>query len=184
MDIEQAQADMRRGYLHGAPGVLASALVWLAAAAVAWTRSPDASIATLFIGGMFIHPAGMLIAKALGRSGAHTKGNPLGTLALEVTILMLLALPLVYAVSRLQITWFFPAMLMVIGGRYLTFSTMYGLRLFWACGAILAAAGCALVLGHANLVSGALTGGLIELLFAGLLFQAARRASGTVALSA
>jgi hypothetical protein len=184
MDIEQAQADMRRGYLHGAPGVLASALVWLCAAAVAWTRTPDASIATLFIGGMFIHPAGMLIAKALGRPGAHSKGNPLGALALEVTILMLLALPLVYAVSRLRIEWFFPAMLMVIGGRYLTFSTMYGLRVFWACGATLAAGACALVLSHAGFATGALTGGVIELLFAGLLFQLARRVSGPVALSA
>lgn len=175
MNIVDAQDDMRRGYLHGGPGVLASSLVWLAAGAVALSRSSDASIATLFIGGMFIHPLGLLIAKALRAPGRHTAGNPLGTLAMETTIPMLLALPLVYAVSRLNIGWFFPAMLFVIGPRYLSFATMYGMRLYWACGAALAAAGYALFASGASFAAGAFTGAGIELLFAAIILIGARR---------
>lgn len=175
MKIDDAQRDMRHGYLDGGAGVLASSLVWLAAAGVALTRSSDASIATLFIGGMFIHPLGVLIAKALRAPGRHTSGNPLGTLALETTIPMVLALPLVYAASRLNIAWFFPAMLFVIGPRYLSFATMYGLRLYWAFGAALAAAGYALYASGASFAAGAFTGAGIELLFAGIILMGARR---------
>jgi len=175
MKIDDAQRDMRHGYLHGGPGVLASSLVWLAAAGVALTRSPDASIATLFIGGMFIHPLGVLIAKALRAPGRHTAGNPLGTLALETTIPMVLALPLVFAVSRLNIAWFFPAMLLVIGPRYLNFATLYGMRLYWVLGAALAVAGYALYASGASFAAGAFTGAGIELLFAAIILMGARR---------
>jgi hypothetical protein len=37
-----------------------------------------------------------------------------------------------------NLSWFFPAMLMVIGGRYLSFAVVYGLRTYWALGASLA----------------------------------------------
>jgi hypothetical protein len=174
MQIEDAQRNMRHGYLNGGPGVLASSLVWLSAGVVALTRSPDMSIATLFIGGMFIHPLGILIAKALRRPGGHAPGNPLGVLAFEVTVPMLLALPLVYAVSRLNLGWFFPAMLFVIGGRYLSFATQYGMRVYWACGAVLALAGYGLYATGASFAAGAFTGGAIELLFAAFILATAR----------
>jgi hypothetical protein len=75
---------------------------------------------------------------AFGRSGAHTPGNPLAALTLEVTFFFVFAIPLAYAVSRYRAEWFFPAMLLLIGGRYLTFATLYGMRVYWACGATLA----------------------------------------------
>ena len=181
MQIGDAQQNMRHAYFNGAPGVLASALVWLGAALVALAKSPDASIATLFIGGMFIHPIGMLIAKALRRPGVHMAGNPLGALALEGTILMLFALPLVFAVSRLRIDWFFPAMLLVIGGRYLTFATLYGMRVYWACGGALAVAACVQVATRASFATGALTGAATEFLFAAAIFLMARRQAGLAA---
>lgn len=174
MQLDDAQRDMRHGYFNGGPGVLASSLVWLTAGAVAMARSPDASIATLFIGGMLIHPFGVLIAKVLRRPGRHSQGNPMGVLALEALIPMLLALPLVYGVSRLDITWFFPAMLLVIGGRYLSFATQYGIRLYWVFGAVLAGAGFALYATRAPFAAGAFTGAGIELLFAAILFMSAR----------
>ncbi len=174
MQLDDAQRDMRHGYMNGGPGVLASSLVWLGAGVVALSKPADASIATLFIGGMFIHPLGVLLAKALRRSGRHSQGNPLGLLALEALVPMLLALPLVYAVSRLNITWFFPAMLLVIGGRYLSFATQYGMRLYWVLGAVLALAGFALYATRAPFAVGAFTGGAIELLFAAILFAGAR----------
>jgi hypothetical protein len=165
-----AQHDMRFGYFGGAPGVLASAIAWLAAALVAKVASPVDAVWALFIGGMFIFPVGVVLAKLLGRPGKHSRTNPLGPLVMEGTILLMLALPLAFAVSLYRIEWFFPAMLLVIGGRYLTFATLYGTRIYWALGGILAIAAFVLVATRMPPAVGALTGGLIEIVFAAALF--------------
>lgn len=75
MRIVDAQSDMRDAYAAGGPGVLVSGLVWLA---VAISDSPVAGLLTLFVGGMLIHPASMMIAKLLGRRGTHQPDNPPG----------------------------------------------------------------------------------------------------------
>jgi hypothetical protein len=173
--ISEAQADMRSGYLCGAPGIAASATAWLAASAAAFAVSSSAAVWTLLIAGAFIHPAGVLIAKGLGVAGAHRPGNPLARLAMEGTVWMLAGIAVAFGLSVLRIEWFFPAMLLVIGGRYLTFQSLYGLRLYWALGATLCAAGVALALGRAPTAVSALAGGLIEVVFAGLVFARARR---------
>ena len=173
--LSDAQADMRLGYLSGAPGVLASAAAWLIAGVVALQVSPKSAEWTLFVGGMFIHPIGILLAKALGRSGKHTAGNPLSSLAAANTFWLMLSLPLAYAVSLLRIEWFFPAMLLIIGGRYLTFAPLYGMRIYWACGGALALAGC--VLGGTNVqpAFAAIAGASIEACFGALILFSARR---------
>lgn len=168
--MADAQRDMRYAYHDGAPGALVSGAVWLAAGLVAASGSPQRAVWALFIGGMFIHPLAILLNKMLGRPGSHTPGNPLGSLALEGTIWMLLSLPLAYAVSAMKIEWFFPAMLFVIGGRYLTFATIYGRRIYWAFGAVLAMAGYALGSINASPQLGAFAGALIEGVFASFLF--------------
>jgi hypothetical protein len=166
MDIAEAQRDMRRGYMSGAAGVLASSLAWAAATAAAFLASPEQAIWVLFIGGAMIHPAGLLISKVLGAPATHTRGNPLAGLAGASTFWLILSLPLAYVASMQRIEWFFPAMLLIIGGRYLTFATIYGMRLYWLLGFALAAAGIALgVLGIQPLVSAA-AGSAIELVFA------------------
>ena len=103
--------------------------------------SPERGVWALLIGGMLIHPASVLLVKGLGRSGKHSPGNPLGSLALAATFWLVLSCVLAYVVSILRIEWFFPAMLFVIGGRYLVFATIFGTRTYWACGAALALAG-------------------------------------------
>lgn len=70
---------------------------------------------------------GVLIAKALGRPGTAAPDNLLKALALEGAGWLLLSLPLAYGISVYQVEWFFPAMLLVIGGRYLTFATLYSM---------------------------------------------------------
>jgi len=174
MTIAEAQRDMRFGYLGGAPGMFASALAWLVAAFVALYGSPKQAVVTLFIGGMLIHPVGVLLTKILRRPGAHTKGNPLGALALESTFWMIMCLPLAYGASLLRSEWFFPAMLLVIGGRYLTFQTMYGMRAYWACGAALALAGFLLAKNGAPMALGAFAGAGIEFVFSAFIFNAVR----------
>ena len=177
--FDDAQRDMRHAYFGGAPGLLASSLVWLVAGAVALKISPQSGVLALFFGGMAIHPVGMLIAKALGRAGTHTKGNPLGALALENTFQFLLSLMLAFAISAVKIAWFFPAMLLLIGGRYLVFATLYGTRLYWACGGALSLAGIGLAMLSATPPVAAFVGGAIELAFAGIVFSAARRDSAS-----
>ncbi len=170
----EAQRDMRFGYLGGAPGVLASAIAWLAAGVVALLVSPMSAVLALFIGGMFIFPVGVVLAKLLGRPGKHTRGNPLGTLAMEGTVLLMLALPLAFVVSLYRIEWFFPSMLLIIGGRYFTFATMYGTKLFWTLGGTLVVAAFVLVAAGMPPVAGAFAGGIIELVFAAVLFGASK----------
>jgi hypothetical protein len=52
---------------------------------------------------------------------------------------MILSLPLACVASTVNIDWFFPSMLLVIGGRYLTFATIYGTRAYWVFGAAILA---------------------------------------------
>lgn len=173
--ITDAQREMRFAYYGGAPGMLTSATAWLVAGLVSVLVSPERAVWALFIGGMLIHPVSVLLAKALGRSGKHSAGNPLGSLALATTFWLVLSLPLAYAVSLLRIEWFFPAMLFVIGGRYMTFSIIFGTRIYSILGAVLALAGY--VLGRANAAPevSAFTGAAIEATFAAAVFVAMRR---------
>jgi hypothetical protein len=182
--LAAAQRDMRAGYLFGAPGMLASALDWTVAACVATWDTPQHAVWALFIGGVFIHPVGALFARLLGARGKHTPGNPLASLAMATTIWMIMMLALAYGVSLLRIELFFPAMLFVIGGRYLCFATLYDSRLYWICGAALALAGYGLAKLNAPFALGGFAGAVIEALFALLLFAMARREIGLQAAPA
>jgi hypothetical protein len=170
------QHDMRRGYLGGATGVITSGLVWFAAGMVAYFIGPGNAIWTLFIGAGFIVPVSNLIDRALGAPGKHAPGNRLAPLALETTVSMLMCLPLAYGLSLHNIDWFFPAVMMIIGGRYLVFATIYGNRAYWLLGAALGiGALLAFRLGlppHAA----AWVGSGIELVFGTALLVAQRRA--------
>lgn len=171
-----AQRDMRHAYAGGAPGMLVSGLVWTGAGLVAMGGSAQHAVLALFVGGMAIHPLGMLLAKLLGRPGNHTRGNPLGSLAMESTVWMLLGFALAFSLSQWRSELFFPAMLLTIGGRYLTFATVYGMRIYWACGVILAAAGFLLARDGAPMSTSAFAGAAIELGFSFAIFARERSA--------
>ncbi len=168
--LSSAQSDLRQGYADGALGVLASGSVWLAAALVAFYESSQTAIWTLFFGGMLIHPIGLLMAKLLGASGSHSKQNPLGKLAMEGTIFMLMCIPLALLLSLQNHAWFFQGMFLIIGGRYLTFSTLYGIKTYWVLGGLLGVA--AIILFYLKVSSGfsGLTGALVEIGFSIFLF--------------
>ncbi|MBO0342072.1 MAG: hypothetical protein VX798_02280 [Bacteroidota bacterium] len=168
--ISSAQSDLRQGYADGAMGVLASGSVWLAAALVAIFISSQTAIWTLFFGGMLIHPIGLLLAKLIGVPGSHSKQNPLGKLAMEGTIFMLMCIPLALLLSLQNHAWFFQGMLLIIGGRYLTFSTLYGIKTYWVLGGLLGVA--AIILFYLKVSSGfsALAGSIIEVGFSIFLF--------------
>jgi hypothetical protein len=168
MSVSEAQNDMRDGYCSGGAGVLASALAWSVASGVAIASDTHKGILALLIGGALIHPVGVIFCRILGARGSHSRGNPLAQLAASSTVWLILCLPLAYALSFQRPEWFFSAMLLIIGGRYAVFATLYGMPVFWALGLILAATG--LATGHLSTAAGAIAaaGASIELVFAGI----------------
>jgi hypothetical protein len=184
LTIAAAQQDMRDAYLGGAPGMFVSGAVWAVAGLVGLWRSPQDAVWALYAGGVLIHPLSVLLARLLGRSGRHAPGNPLGMLAFATTIWMILMLFPVYGIALWHIELFFPAMLFVIGGRYLTFATLFGSKLFWACGAVLAAAGYGLAAQHAIPAAGAFAGSAIEIAFGAIVLAGSRGTKGTARVSA
>ncbi len=165
---------MRHAYLGGAPGLGASAVVWLLAGVLTVLRDPKAGMLALVIGGMSIHPLAVLACRLLGRPGAHRKENSLAPLALESTAILLLGVFLAFVLSGFRVELFFPVMLIVIGGRYLTFQTLYGWRTYWFCGIILAVLGVFAAMFGFPVVVSVFGGALIEAAFALLVFARAR----------
>lgn len=166
--VADSQTDMRNAYYSGAPGILASALAWSAAAATVALTSPQRAIWALLIGGALIHPVGVLLCRLFGASAKHSKVNPLGQLAGASTFWLIFSLPLAYGLGLRNPSWFFAAMLLVIGGRYLVFATLYGMRLYWALGLALALAGFGLGWLGAPALVVASAGAALELVFAAI----------------
>jgi hypothetical protein len=164
-NLQDAQGDMRNGYGYGAVGVFVSGIVWLLSSLIANSHSSQTAIWTLIIGGILIFPLATLIGKLIGIKGGHNKNNPLGKLAMEGTIWMIMCIPLAYGLSLNKAEWFFQGMLMIIAGRYLTFASIYGIRIYWVLGTILGLASYTLFKLEAGNFSSALAGGLIEIIF-------------------
>jgi hypothetical protein len=173
--MEQAQHDMRTGYKGGYTGVVVSGLIWTTAGLVAVLDTRPHSVWTLLIGGMLIHPLGIVLNKVLGASGSHQPHNKLGRLAMEGTVWMLMCIPLALLLSLQKTEWFFQAMLMIIGGRYLTFATLFGNRVFWLLGGALGMAGFMLFSLHASADVSVFTGAAIEIGFGTCLLMFGRR---------
>ncbi|MDI1321664.1 MAG: hypothetical protein PSV36_02880 [Algoriphagus sp.] len=173
--FSQAQSDMCKGYANGSIGILVSGFIWLISATIAYQYSANQAIWTLLIGGMFIYPVGVLLSKVIGLSGSHTKGNPLGNLAMEGTIFMIMCLPIAFGLSLQHAEWFFQGMLLIIGGRYLTFASIYGLKLYWVLGAALGTAAYLLFYFKAQSFGSLLAGSIIEISFGLLMFFSSRK---------
>jgi len=107
MKFKEAQEDMRNSYFGGAPGAFASGVVWLTAGITALLSTKQISVAVFFFGGMLIHPLGILLSKALKRSGKHKKGNPLSHLALESTLILFIGLFIAFLTLQIRSNWFF-----------------------------------------------------------------------------
>jgi hypothetical protein len=173
--FRQAQTDMCKNYADGSIGIFVSGFIWLIAAAVSYQYSAKQAVWVLLIGGMFIHPLGVILNKVIGLSGIHTKGNPLGNMAMEGTIFMIMCLPLAFGLSLQYTEWFFQGMLLIIGGRYLTFATIYGNRIYWLLGAVLGIAAYLLFYFKVQTLGSLLTGSLIEISFGIFMFLSYRK---------
>jgi len=160
---------MRSAYLNGGMGALVSGIIWLASGLGALYYSHQTSILFFFFAGMFIHPLGLLLSKAMGRSGKHNSDNPLATLALESTVLLFIGLFIAYCTYQNGQDWFYSIMLLTIGGRYLIFQSIYGVKLYWIFGGLLIlTGGFCLIYNQAFHIAG-IIGGIIEIVFSILL---------------
>lgn len=174
-NVKLAQTEMRNNHLLGATGIVVSGLMWLISSFVAYNYSAKQAVWTLLIGGVLIHPVSTVFNKIIGVSGTHSKNNPLSSLIMEGTFFMLMCIPLAYGLSLLKIEWFFQGMLMIIGGRYLTFNTIFGNRIFWFLGGTLGISGYLLFSINASPYLSALTGASIEILFGMFVYLDARK---------
>ena len=175
MQIKEAQKDMRMAYLGGGTGIFVSGLVWLIAGVFAMKVSMMTSLPIFFFGGMFIFPMSILLSKLLKRSGRHAKGSSLGTLAMESTFLLFIGLFIAYTVYISVGDWFYSIMLMIIGGRYLIFQSIYGIKLYWVFGMVLIAVGVLTMVLMQEQHIAAIAGGIIEIIFAYPVMAAARK---------
>lgn len=166
----KAQEEMRSGYANGFLGVAVSGVVWTVTSAIIHYYSVNNGIWALLIGGMLISPITSIFGKILGIKGTHAKDNPMGKLAMEGTIWMLMCIPLAYALSRQNEAWFFQGMAMIIGGRYLTFATVYGLRVYWVLGGALGVMTYILFSMNAGAFMSTGCVGIVELIFSVIIY--------------
>jgi hypothetical protein len=141
MDIKAAQADSRLAFVGGGPGVIVSGLVWLTAAAVSQHTDVTTAFATLFFGGMLIVPVATLLERQVFRRPPPSKENALAAIGFETVFAMLGCLIAAYLLSPHAPDLVFPVAAIAIGTRYFTFSTLYGNRLYFILGGVIAAIG-------------------------------------------
>ncbi len=175
---EEHQHEMRYAEYDGAPGILVSGVVWIAAALVCYQLGINKAVWTLLIGGALIYPIGIIVTKALGRPAKTSKANALNQLAIASTIWLILCCAMSYGLFLLKPALFFPAMMATIGSRYLIFATIFGRPIFWVLGvSLIVAANLAFFLAVPPAVAAGL-GGLIEVLFAFVVFSKASKPAG------
>ena len=80
-------------------------------------------------------------------------------------MILFVGLFLAYSVFHLQKLWFYPVMLMTIVIRYFVFQTIYGMKFYWILGLFLIIAGVFCLIFNQAFYLGAITGGIIELVF-------------------
>ena len=171
MNIVDAQADARRVYVNGAPGVAISGVVWIITGLAALGFDVQTAMITLFVGGMAINPLSDLASKLLLKRGKPDTGNQLIWLGLLTVPMILTGMFAGYLLSNSNPVWFFALSLMAVGARYLAFKTLYGMHLNVVLGLDLLALGyTAIWLGWASSAAVALAGGAIEVFAACLLF--------------
>lgn len=171
MEIQQAQADVRRVYYGGAIGPWVSSALWLVATAIGTWVSGQAGMAALFFGGMLIMPACLLIMRFGPRENGLPQGHPMNRLATQIAMTVPVGLLVAVALGVNSPHLFFPAALVIVGGHYLPFVFLYGQKLFAALRILMILAGVVLTFGFSEHgIIGGWIGAALLLIFGFLLF--------------
>lgn len=167
MTIAEAQREVRLRFVGGFYGQLVSGLLWLVSAALATWSSPRAAITTLVVGGFFIFPLTELLIRVGGGSRALSAENALHHLGMQVAFVLPLSMPLLLPVGLYRLSWFYPAMMILLGAHYLPFVFLYGMRMFAVLTGLLVGGGILIALYLSNSFSiGAWFTGAVLLAFA------------------
>lgn len=170
MLISDAQRDVRHTYAGGFYGQIVSGLVWLAAAALGTWMSSGAGIVALLVGGALIFPLTTLALRLAGRPASLPSGHPMAALATQIAFTVPIGLVVALGAAAERRDWFFPAAMLIVGGHYLPFVFLYGMRLFAGLAASLVVVGVALGLWlEWPFATGGWLGGVILISFAFLL---------------
>lgn len=141
MQIADAQREVRTVFQGGFVGGLVSGALWAISTALSTTHSHRAGIIALTLGGALIFPVTSAIYKLTRGRGELSKENPLGELAMQTAFIIPCCLPVVAGATLYKHTWFYPAMLIVVGAHYLPFVTLYGMRAFYVLAGAMVSAG-------------------------------------------
>lgn len=170
MNISEAQADVRRSFVGGGPGVVVSGFVWASAATATAQSGVAVGFALLFFGGMLIFPLSLLASRGLFRRAGTQPKNGLIPIALESTAAMIAGLFAAYLLLGPSPDLVMPVAAIAVGTHYFAFRTLYGDVTFLILGGMIAALGLNAIFDWA-----ALPGGLlwqvagVELAFGALL---------------
>ena len=167
MDIQDAQYEVRSVYLGGFWGQLVSSVIWLVSAALGTWVNPKVSILAIVIGGFLIFPLTQMLLRLSGRRTRVSRENPLHGLGMQVAFVLPFSMLLLLPVSLYRLSWFFPALMVLLGAHYLPFASLYGMRTFLFIAGILIVTGVVIALYFAETFSlGAWVGGLVLFVFA------------------
>lgn len=173
--LAAARRDLSRAYAGGAPGVFVSGLVWLVAGSVWQLHGTMAAFAALFVGGMAIHPLGLLIGRLFFPAPKATVGKPLETLAVEATIPLFVGVLIAWVLLVRAPDLAIPVFASIVGARYFLFRTMYGDIAYWALGGAFLLIAAPTLFGFAWPVNIAFLIGGVELIFAASILRRWRR---------
>lgn len=175
MDIEAAQAEVRRVYAGGFPGLLISGLVWFVSAALGSWWSWSAAMWALVIGGAFIFICLEVFLRFIGHNPALSPQNPLNPLTFQLVALLPILLPLIVAAFTSRADWLYPAFMLALGAHFLPFMFLFGLWQFGALGMLMAFSGLVFgMAGEESFVVAGRYGAAVQLLFAFLVLSALR----------
>lgn len=141
MLVREAQQDIARAYVGGGPGLFFSALIWLAAGLIEQQHGIRTAFSVLFVGGMFIYPAGLFLSRVVFRRPAEAKTNPIAGAVLECTAAMIAGLFAAWLFLPYKPEYVFPLAALAVGTHFGVFKTVYGDRLFWLLAAAVSAIG-------------------------------------------
>ena len=95
----------------------------------------------------------MLVLKAMGRPALLPHGHPMNALAMQIAFTVPLAIPVALGATLAKLEWFYPAMMVIVGGHYLPFVFLYGMPVFAALGGLMVAGGLTLGLYFPHLMT-------------------------------
>jgi hypothetical protein len=145
VEIEAAQAELRRAYLRGGPGAIVSGLVWLGAGIAASVTGVPVGFAVLFFGGMLIFPVAAFIVRVVLRCPPESTANPGGLTVIETVVPMIAGLMAAWLFLPYRPDFVFPLAAVAVGAHYFGFRTAYGDWTNWVLGGVLCATGLAAI---------------------------------------